>query len=419
VSQATLSAIAAQAEGASLDLALSRTLSAMELSAGARRLVVQDIHAINRHLARLSWHLTREGLRITPHHLFLAWAAFQTRPLPKDTRLSTNDHLLLERLATRQLDDPRMPEAARLECPPAFEEALRAALGPTFAREMNASLEPPPVDLRVNLLRSSVDDARKRLIGEGVSVEITPFSQWGLRAAPETHVSGTSAFRDGHIEFQDEGSQLATLLCDARPGMQVLDFCAGAGGKTLALAAAMKNRGHIVAFDISEVRLARAKLRLKRAGAENAERHLLPAADDRWMKRRHGRFDRVLVDAPCSGTGSWRRNPDARWSTQAAKIGELTALQDAIIARASRFVKPGGHLVYATCSLLRSENAARVEHFLKGNPAFEMIDAREVWRGLTDREWPCAAENVLRLSPARHGTDGFFAAILRRATNSA
>jgi len=276
-----------------------------------------------------------------------------------------------------------------------------------------------PVDLRVNLLKSTVAEARKRLKSEDLTTVPTPYSPWGLRCPPRTNTSATAAFRDGLVEFQDEGSQLATLLCDAKAGMQVLDFCAGTGGKTLALAAAMENKGHIVACDISEVRSARAKLRAKRAGAENAERRLLPPQDDKWLKKHYERFDRVLVDAPCSGTGAWRRNPDVRWAKQAADIAERTVLQDSILGRAARFVKPGGHVIYATCSLLREENDRRVEHFLGANAAFEQVDAREIWRALTDRPWPCEGENVLRLSPAKHGTDGFFAAILRRATNSA
>jgi 16S rRNA (cytosine967-C5)-methyltransferase len=133
------------------------------------------------------------------------------------------------------------------------------------------------------------------------------------------------------------------------------------------------------------------------------------------MKKRYAHFDRVLVDAPCSGTGSWRRNPDARWSTQAANLGELTALQDAILERAAHFAKPGGRVIYATCSLLRRENDDRVARFLAAHPEFEQIDARDVWRETTDRPWPCEGEGVLRLSPAKHGTDGFFAAILHRA----
>ena len=412
----TLAALTDQDGGASLDIALSRALKATRnLDAAGRRQVVRDLNELNRHRARLSWHLGEVRARVTPHNLYLAWSAFESRGDPKALRLSELDRGVLDAMRHRTLVDRQMPEAARLECPPAFERVLREALGRDFAAEMAANLELAPVDLRVNLLKATRDEARKRLKAEGIQAAPTPFSPWGLRCAPGANVTPTDAFTEGLVEFQDEGSQLAALLADARAGMQVLDFCAGTGGKTLALGAAMGNRGHLVACDISPVRLARAKLRLKRAGVENAERIQLLPADDKRLKKMHARFDRVFVDAPCSGTGSWRRNPDARWSTQAANLDELTQLQDAILARAARFVKPGGRLIYATCSLLRVENDERVAAFLAAHGDFEQLDARTIWREVTTHPWPPESESVLRLSPAKHRTDGFFAAVFRRA----
>lgn len=409
VSQALLSALLAQEEGASLDSALTRALkTARDLDGASRRKVVTSLTELNRRRARLEWHLSQERTRVSPHHLLLAFAALETGGEAKGLRLSDNDQALVHSLAQHKLNDPEMPQATRLECPPAFEGPLREALGDDFEREMQAALEPAPVDLRVNLLKTTVDAARKKLRSEDIVAQRMALSPWGLRCPPGTNVSASETFKEGLVEFQDEASQLAALLVDAKPGMQVMDFCSGTGGKTLALAAAMQNKGHLVACDISEVRLARAKQRAKRAGAENAERKLLPAADDKWMKRHYAKFDRVLVDAPCSGTGSWRRNPDARWSTQSAKLDELTKLQDAIVARAANFAKPGGHLIYATCSLLRRENDDRVAAFLDTRKDFERIDARTIIP-----DWPDA---VLRLSPAKHGTDGFFAAVLRRVT---
>jgi len=411
-----LDALLRQDQGASLDMALSHALkAARDLDAPGRRRVVQALQDINRCRARLTWRLERGAVRTTPHNLFLAWTALHGHAEPKGVRLSDLDRTLLGRLSGIALDDPSMPEATRLECPPAFEAALRGSLGERFAEEMAANLAVPPVDLRVNTIKSTVRDARTRLKAESVEARPTRYGAWGLRCAPGTNVSATQAFRDGIVEFQDEGSQLAVMLCDARAGMQVLDFCAGTGGKTLALGAAMENRGHLVACDISDVRMQRAKLRLKRAGIENAERKVLPPADDKWMKKRYGRFDRVLVDAPCSGTGSWRRNPDARWSNQAANLGELAALQDAILKRAARFVKPGGRLIYATCSLLRRENDDRVAAFLVEHQDFAAQNAADIWREISDKPWPCGAETVLRLSPAQHGTDGFFACVLQRS----
>lgn len=405
-----------QSQGASLDQAITRALkSASHLPDEARRGLVQTLTEINRYRARLGWHLEQEGVPPGPSALLSAWTVFAGRGQRWEDAAGIEDLALMRKLARRQLDEPQMPEATRLECPPAWEGVLREALGGRFAAEMQAALAPPPVDLRVNTLKATREVAIERLHWEKIEAKPLPTSPWGLRCGPGTNVSATRAFRDGLVEFQDEASQLAVLLCDARPGMQVMDFCSGTGGKTLALAAAMQNRGHIVACDISEVRLARAKIRLKRAGAENAERMKLPPADTKDMKRLHGRFHRVLVDAPCSGTGSWRRNPDVRWSPHASNLAELTALQASILARASNYVQPGGVLVYATCSLLPAENERQVEAFLASRPDFEAVGARAHWTAVTDIPWPCRRDDALQLSPAQNGTDGFFAAVLRKA----
>ena len=410
-------ALIQQSRGASLDQALTKTLkNTKDLHAQDRRDVVQNLYGINRHRARLSWHLEQVEALVTPGALFSAWLAFSSRGTTWSEEAGVEDLPLMRKLTSRELNERTMPEAARLECPPAFESHLREALQGNFSREMRAALEAPPVDLRINLLKADAAEAIKRLHWDKVEAKPTPFSPWGLRCAPGTNVSATRCFQDGLIEFQDEGSQLAALICDVQPGMQVMDFCSGTGGKTLALAAAMQNKGHIVACDISEVRLARSKIRLKRAGAENAERIKLPAVDDKAMKKLYGKFHRVLVDAPCSGTGSWRRNPDVRWSTHAAKLDELIALQSSILERAARFVQPGGYLIYATCSLLPQENDEQIKSFLSTREDFELVNARKIWEQLSDKAWPSGEEQFLRLSPARHGTDGFFTAILRKAT---
>lgn len=416
ISAALADGLIQQAQGASLDQAITRTLkSATQLTDEARRQIVQSLTAINRHRTRLGWHLAREGVAPSPSALLSAWTVFANRGQRWEDTAGLEDLVLMRKLARRQLDDSQMPEAARLECPPPWEDILREALGPRFAAEMQAALAPPPVDLRVNTLKATREVAIERLHWDKVEARPTPTSPWGLRCEPGTNVSATRAFRDGLVEFQDEASQIAALLCDAKPGMQVMDFCSGTGGKTLALASAMQNRGHIVACDISDVRLARAKIRMKRAGAENAERIKLPPVDTKDMKRLHGRFHRVLVDAPCSGTGAWRRNPDLRWSPHASNLTELTALQAKIIARAASYVQPGGLLVYATCSLLPAENERQVEAFLANHPEFEAIGARAHWASLTAIPWPCSHDDVLQLSPAQNGTDGFFAAVLRKA----
>jgi 16S rRNA (cytosine967-C5)-methyltransferase len=226
-------------------------------------------------------------------------------------------------------------------------------------------------------------------------------------------VTGTAAFKSGLIEVQDEGSQLIALLADARPGMRVADYCAGAGGKTLAMAATLGNRGKITACDTSAPRLEGAALRFRRAGVDNAERHLLEPGD-RWAKRRAGSFDRVLVDAPCTGTGTWRRNPDARLRTRPVDLAELVAVQNNILDRARELVRPGGRLVYATCSVLPAENEQQMESFLASNPDFAPMALEALWPGLCpDVAQPCAGP-WLRLSPGAQATDGFFCAVLER-----
>ena len=202
------------------------------------------------------------------------------------------------------------------------------------------------------------------------------------------------------------------MLVDARPGARVVDFCAGAGGKTLAIAAQMNNKGRIVACDVSEGRLKRGAERFRRAGVHNAETRLLASETDKWVKRHKGGFDRVLVDAPCTGTGTWRRNPDARWrGSEENGLENLLALQARILASAARLVKPGGRLVYATCSMLSEENEERVAGFLAAHPDFSVVPLGVAAPALKGSAHP----DFLSLTPLRHDTDGFFAAVLVRA----
>jgi 16S rRNA (cytosine967-C5)-methyltransferase len=221
------------------------------------------------------------------------------------------------------------------------------------------------------------------------------------------------AYRDGLVEIQDEGSQIVALLVDSRPGMRVCDFCAGAGGKTLALAALMGNKGHLVACDVSERRLAGASRRLRRAEAFNVERRNLSGERDPWVKRHRGSFDRVLVDAPCTGTGTWRRNPGARWTLAPSDLAEQVDLQRRILASAARLVRPGGRLVYATCSLLAEENERQAEWFLAQDPRFSTVPISDVWTSTIAASCP-TGEPWLQLTPGRHGVDGFFIAVFAR-----
>ena len=238
----------------------------------------------------------------------------------------------------------------------------------------------------------------------------TPISPWGLRVPSRRAVTSGRAFTDGLVEIQDEGSQLVAILLDPKPDMRVVDWCAGAGGKTLAIAAMMKNRGHIVACDVHDKRLEGAVKRLRRAGVNNVERHLT-VAGDKWAKRRAGSFDRVLVDAPCTGTGTWRRNPDGRLRLAENDLLELVPKQAMILAQAAKLVKPGGRLVYATCSVLQEENEEQIAKFLAGNLEFVVRPLAEVWT--LPAPVPCKGD-YLSLTPLGQDTDGFFGAVLER-----
>ena len=259
-----------------------------------------------------------------------------------------------------------------------------------------------------------------RLFKAGIDSAPTPYSPWGLRLAGKPALTRHEAFVRGAIEVQDEGSQLLALLLDARRGEMVTDFCAGAGGKTLAIGASMRSTGRLYAFDVSAHRLDALKPRLARSGLSNVHPAAIAHERDERIKRLAGKMDRVLVDAPCSGLGTLRRNPDLKWRQSPEAIGELVAKQTAILESAARLVKPGGRLVYATCSLLPAENEGIAEAFAKAHPEFEALDAGELLEQarVPEAHSLCAGgasgTGYLRLWPHLHQTDGFFAAAWTR-----
>ena len=395
------------------------------IGGGDRRAVSETVWTTIRHTLRLDWHLARHGATPSPRLRAIAAALLVERvTLPalgalfSDTRYgpeapSAAEQALARTLSGRALVSPDMPEHIALNLPEWCLPGFRARFGDSLAQAMAAMDEPAPLDLRANLLKTTRDAARAALAAEGLEAEPTPFSRWGLRAAPRQNVTATQAFRDGLVEIQDEGSQLIALLTAAQPGERVADLCAGAAGKTLALAAMMGNRGRITACDVSATRLDGAVKRLRRAGADNVERHLLTAGD-RWAKRRAGTFDLVLVDAPCTGSGTWRRNPDARLTTAPRTLAEVAAKQSVILAQAVSLLRPGGRLVYATCSLLPEENEVQVERVLSDHPSLRPVPLAEAWaRAGQPLPAPCDGP-YLALAPHSHGTDGFFAAVLER-----
>ncbi len=392
------------------------------IGGGDRRAVSDLAWGALRQRIRLEWHLAAVGAPPSPRLLVLAQMVMGQK-VPAATALrafaggrfgpepaSAAEAAAARALEGRTLADAAMPEGPRLNLPEWALPGLRRRFGDALAAEAAALEGQAPLDLRANALKTTRDAVLAAL---GRPAAAMRFSPWGVRMPARTSVAAHPLFKDGAIEVQDEGSQLIAALVGARPGMRVADYCAGAAGKTLAMAATMDNRGRIVACDVSAPRLAGADKRLRRAGVHNAETHLL-SPGDRWAKRRAGQFDRVLVDAPCTGTGTWRRNPDARSRTTATDLAELLAKQGEILSMSAQLVRPGGRLAYATCSLLPEEDEEQVERFLAANPGFAVVPLPRAWAeaGLPGAP-PCEGPHMA-LSPAAHGTDGFFCAVLER-----
>lgn len=392
------------------------------IGSGDRRAVSDRVWRIMRTHRRLGWWLERAGVRVNPRQVLAAslltegWALSGVAQSFSGgaygaTPLTAAEAKQLAGIEGHTLEHPQMPDAVRLEVPDWVLPQLQARFGDSLMPEMAAMEVAAPLDLRVNLLKGTREVAVAALALEGIEATPTPFSPWGLRVEGRRPVSTGKAFQSGLVEIQDEGSQIVSALVGAEPEMRVVDFCAGAGGKTLALAMAMQNRGHIAACDVSPHRLDGAVRRLRRAGVHNVERHLVEPGD-KWAKRRAGSFDRVLVDAPCTGSGTWRRNPDARLRLVERDLDELAPKQAMILGQAARLVRKGGRLVYATCSLLARENELQVQDFLEANPEFAVVPLERAW---TLAGKPPASGPYLSLTPLQHGTDGFFGAVLERA----
>ncbi len=391
------------------------------IGSGDRRAVSDRVWRVLRERRRLGWWIGRAGTAPTPRMLVAAslllegWTAIGVAQSYSGGQYGPAPLLQPETAAVRALEGhtlqhPDMPEAVAVEVPDWVLPHLQARFGDRLRAEMDAALEPAPLDLRVNLLKTTREGAQAALLAEGLEAAPTPLSPWGLRIDGRRAVTSGPAFQSGLVEIQDEGSQLVAALVGAGPEMRVVDWCAGAGGKTLALAMLMANRGQLVACDVSAPRLEGATRRLRRAGVSNTERHLV-APGDKWAKRRAGSFDRVLVDAPCTGTGTWRRNPDARLRLRELDLEELRPKQAGILDDAARLVRVGGRLVYATCSLLNEENEAQIDGFLGRHDGFRSVPLAEAW----PLHAPAPSDGpYLSLTPLRHGTDGFFAAVLER-----
>ena len=319
---------------------------------------------------------------------------------------------------TRPLDNA--PPHIQADIPEWLWPSFTAAFGDTAIDQGRKLAERAPADLRVNTLKSTREKVLKALAEFGA--EPCAHSPVGVRVpapagtARTPNLEAEAAFQAGWCEIQDEGSQIAALLAGAGPRLQVLDLCAGAGGKTLAMAAQMQNTGQIFAYDGDRNRLKPIFERVKRAGVRNVQ--ILKGGDDTALKALGAKFDLVLVDAPCTGTGVWRRRPESKWKLKPRNIEERQAEQDIVLATARGLTKPGGRLVYVTCSVLPEENRGTLERFLGANPEFSVLPFGPVWRDRIGTEPPISADgrtDTLQLTPASHGTDGFFIAILERA----
>jgi len=328
--------------------------------------------------------------------------------------LSEQEQKWLEQVAT--IDRAALPDKLRHNLPEWLAEPLQASLGEAFWPLVDSLNAPAPLDLRVNTFKARREEVQAAFAAANIDAQPTPYSPWGLRVQGKPALNKLDVFTRGDVEVQDEGSQLLALLTDAKRSEMVVDFCAGAGGKTLALGAAMRNTGRLYAFDTSGHRLAALKPRLARSGLSNVYPVQIAHERDERIKRLAGKIDRVLVDAPCSGLGTLRRNPDMKWRQSPEAVNELRDKQAAILASASRLLKPGGRLVYATCSLLEAENEAIAQAFSESHgrdfkplPAAEALTRAHVASADT-----LVSGDFMRLWPHRHGTDGFFAALWER-----
>lgn len=316
-----------------------------------------------------------------------------------------------------RLDVPSgLPFDVRYSLPDWLAQALLVQSGEAEAAALAAALlEPAPLDLRVNVLKADRETVRRELDEAGIGTRELPHSPWALRANGKPSLERTQGYIAGRFEVQDVGSQLLAMLVAARRGQTVIDLCAGAGGKTLALAAAMRSTGHLYACDVSAQRLQRMRQRLARSGAGNVHPMVLGDERDARLARLHARADAVLVDAPCTGTGTLRRAPDLKWRTSAFELDGLLARQRALLDAAAALVRPGGHLVYATCSLLAAENDGQRDAFESRHPDFARCDPRPVLAGQGASLHDAATrDGTLRLLPHRDDCDGFFAVRWRR-----
>lgn len=390
-----------------------------------RKSIVELVYNVMRGTARLGWWLNKVNLADSPrarviaylmvtgmsvHDVSIRFVEEQYCPAP----LTEEELNAIKELEGQKLSHPDMSVTVRAECPDDVYDRLLALYGDDLEEQLNAMLEPASLDLRVNTLKIDIDQAQNSLKKDEVETIKTTYSPYGLRTLGKPYMSATKAFHKGFVEIQDEGSQLIAYICDVKPGMRVMDFCAGGGGKTLGLAAQMEGKGIIFALDNDSRRLEKGRVRYKKAGVHNVEvRSLEDEKNRKWLRRQKDAMDVVLVDAPCSSSGTWRRNPDLRWNNYGPTLEEIKQSQAEILERVADKVKPEGRLVYATCSLFTEENEEQIEAFLKNHPEFKLLPIPQIWP--ENDGMPCpVSSDYLRLTPKNHQTDGFFTAVMQR-----
>jgi 16S rRNA (cytosine967-C5)-methyltransferase len=380
-----------------------------ELGTKDRAFVAESVYGVLRRKSYLEYVCDGDD----PRKLLLAWLLRVQGMSMRDLEETLNSQQKEWAQEIKAKNTENLPKYMQADLPEWFWDTLVTQYGEeqalTIARSMH---QPAPLDLRVNILKASREDILALFAKENTVPTPTPYSPQGLRMPQKMTISRHKMFTDGKIEVQDEGSQILAQIVAPRRGEMIADFCAGAGGKTLAMGALMRNTGRLYAFDVSEKRLDNLGVRLKRSGLSNLHAQLITSEADPKLKRLNGKFDRVLVDAPCSGLGTLRRNPDLKWRQTPQDIIELTAKQTRILERAAKLVKAGGRLVYATCSLLKDENEKIAEAFLANHAEFKLAPANEI---LSQQQIALDTGKYLKLLPHLHQTDGFFAAVFEKA----
>lgn len=382
-----------------------------------KAVISQMVYAILRNRATLEFYLKQFNMQSTARKLVIAFLCTSERKeILEMTKIFDGEMYSARNLKGNEIkfakeyktiDPLAMTEPEKLNYPAWLDTELKEAFGDNLANEMIALNKQADTVIRVNALKTTRAKLKAELKDQDIKTKKTELSYFGLKVEGKVNLFGSKAFKDGLFEMQDEGSQILAILADAKPKQKVLDMCCGAGGKLLAMANTMEHKGSLVGTDINERRLMETKKRLKRAGISNAMLKVLSSENDKYLKRQAERFDTIFVDAPCSGTGTWRRNPDSKWNLEPEFVEGLTKTQASILNSASKLVKSGGTIAYATCSVLRKENHDQIEKFLAEHDNFELVDISAINPKLTDQK-------MLQMTPAQHNCDGFFIALLKR-----